>query len=108
MIWTGRGRHGWVGVFGSAFSNALAEAGRPLSSAADVLSGLKVWPTIGVAAGADASRREVDQLDEPSQDAGFDAAVEAAGKVDILVNNGQKGHAMDLTNVTGEAFSTDL
>ncbi|MEZ6146476.1 MAG: hypothetical protein R3B91_13895 [Planctomycetaceae bacterium] len=33
--------------------------------------------------------------------AGFDAAVEAAGKVDILINNGQKGHAMDLTNVTG-------
>lgn len=51
---------------------------------------------------------QLDHLDENSAADGFDAAVDAAGKVDILINNGQQGHALDLTNVTAEAFSKDL
>ncbi|MCA9026541.1 MAG: SDR family oxidoreductase [Planctomycetaceae bacterium] len=100
---------GGSGYLGSAFSNALAEAGatvvvgsRDAERAQSVADGL-VSPQGQTHRGV-----KLDQLDEPSLHAGFDAAVEAAGKVDILVNNGQKGHAMDLTNVTGEAFSTDL
>ncbi len=50
----------------------------------------------------------IDQLDEHSIQTGFDAAVSAAGKVDLLINNGQQGHGLDLTNVTAEAFNRDL
>lgn len=51
---------------------------------------------------------ELDHLDEDSLHRGFDQAVAKAGKVDILINNGQQGHPLDLTDVTGEAFSQDL
>jgi gluconate 5-dehydrogenase len=51
---------------------------------------------------------ELDQLDEPSIHRGFDQAIETAGAVDILINNGQQGHPMDLTNVSAEAFTKDL
>ena len=51
---------------------------------------------------------ELNHLDEESLNKGFDAAVKAAGTIDVLVNNGQQGHAMDLTDVTAEAFSQDL
>jgi NAD(P)-dependent dehydrogenase (short-subunit alcohol dehydrogenase family) len=50
----------------------------------------------------------IDQLEESSIHAGFNEAVRIAGKVDLLVNNGQGGHALDLTNVTYEAFHSDL
>jgi len=50
----------------------------------------------------------LDQLDEISLHRGFDTAVAAAGHIDILVNNGQQGHATDLASVTGEEFSRDL
>jgi NAD(P)-dependent dehydrogenase (short-subunit alcohol dehydrogenase family) len=51
---------------------------------------------------------QLDQLDEQSIISGFDTAVKAAGKIDILVNNGQQGHALDLTNVSAKAFQEDL
>jgi len=50
----------------------------------------------------------LNHLDEESLNQGFDATVAAAGKVDILINNGQQGHALDLTTVTAEAFNDDL
>jgi NAD(P)-dependent dehydrogenase (short-subunit alcohol dehydrogenase family) len=75
---------------------------RELSRAQVVVDGL---PVIG-----DAKHHAVvlDQMDENSLNTGFDAAVSAAGKVDILINNGQQGHPVDLTNITGEQFSRDL
>ena len=98
---------GASGFLGQSLSRALAEAGASVvvtsrdatraQQAADALPG--DGPHHGVA---------MDQLDEDSINSGFDAAVAAAGKIDILVNNGQQGHAMDLTNITGEAFSKDL
>ncbi|MEZ6146477.1 MAG: hypothetical protein R3B91_13900 [Planctomycetaceae bacterium] len=44
---TGRvaAHHGWVGVSGVRVLECGGERGRPLSSAAVTLSGLKVWPT---------------------------------------------------------------
>ncbi len=51
---------------------------------------------------------QLDHLNEHSLNTGFDAAVAAAGQVDILINNGQQGHAMDVTDVTFEAFNKDL
>ena len=50
----------------------------------------------------------LDQLDENSITEGFSAALQLAGEIDVLVNNGQQGHAMDLTDVTPEAFRSDL
>jgi len=100
---------GGSGYLGSSFAEILAAAG------ANVVIGSRHAET------AQRVARELpstgtsthygvvlDQLDEDSLHAGFDAAVEVAGKVDILINNGQQGHALDLTDVTGEAFSRDL
>ena len=98
---------GGSGFLGGALSRALAEAGatvvvgsRDLHRAQQVAESLPGnGPHFGV---------ELNQLDETSLNKGFEAAVKAAGKIDVLVNNGQQGHAMDLTDVTAEAFSQDL
>jgi len=98
---------GATGYLGGALARALAEAGatvvaasRELSRAEDVAKSLPGDQThFGV---------EINQLDEASITNGFAAAVDAAGCVDVMVNNGQQGHAMDLTDVTAEAFSEDL
>jgi NAD(P)-dependent dehydrogenase (short-subunit alcohol dehydrogenase family) len=100
---------GGSGYLGRSLSRALAEAGatvvvgsRELDRAQDVVDGL-------ASIGSTAHHAVVlDHMDETSVNAGFDAAVAAAGKVDILINNGQQGHALDLTNVTAEAFNKDL
>jgi len=100
---------GGTGYLGRSFSRALAEAGasvvvasRDASRAAAVAEALPAVENVTHHAVA------LDQLDEDSLNQGFDEAVAAAGQVDILINNGQQGHALDLTNVTGEAFSKDL
>ena len=100
---------GGSGYLGSSFARILAEAGagvvvgsRSKETAQRVASEL---PSPG---GATHHGVSLDQLDEVSLHAGFEASVEAAGQVDVLINNGQQGHALDLTDVTGEAFSKDL
>ena len=100
---------GGSGYLGNSFSRALAEAGASVVIAsrdkdrADLVAG--DLPSPG---GATHFGVQLDQLDEASLNSGFDAAVHAAGQVDILINNGQKGHPLDLTDVTAEAFSEDL
>jgi gluconate 5-dehydrogenase len=100
---------GGSGYLGQSMSRALAEAGasvvvgsREKARAQQVVDGL---PS---AAGAKHQAVVLDQLNEASVNEGFNAAVAAAGQIDILINNGQQGHALDLTNVTAEAFSKDL
>ncbi|MDA1016853.1 MAG: SDR family oxidoreductase [Planctomycetota bacterium] len=100
---------GGSGYLGRSFSRALAEAGasvvvgsRARERAQEVVDEL---PSPG---GARHHAVVLDQLDEDSLNAGFDAAIAAAGQVDVLINNGQQGHALDLTDVTGDAFSKDL
>ena len=98
---------GASGCLGGAMSRALAEAGATVVvGSRDALKAQRVaealpgdGPHYGV---------ELNHLDEESLNKGFDAAVKAAGTIDVLVNNGQQGHAMDLTDVTAEAFSQDL
>lgn len=98
---------GATGYLGGALARALAEAGatvvaasRKLSRAEEVVKSLPGdQPHYGV---------ELDQLDESSIANGFAAAVKVAGSVDVVINNGQQGHAMDLTDVTAEEFSKDL
>lgn len=100
---------GGSGYLGGALSRALAEAGatvvvgsRQQTTARDVAHAL---PS---PFGQTHEGVELNQLEEASLHAGFDAAVQQAGRVDILVNNGQQGHAVDLTNVTMDEFSQDL
>ena len=51
---------------------------------------------------------EMDHMDEASITDGFARAVELAGGLDILVNNGHEPLANDWTNVTGEQFTRQL
>lgn len=47
-------------------------------------------------------------MDPAALDAGFAAAVAAAGKIDVLVNNGHEGEPNDWTTVTPEQFTRHL
>lgn len=100
---------GASGHLGGSLASALAEAGaevvvasRDADRARDVVAGLPT-PT-GVRHHAVA----IDQLDAESIDRGFEDAVAQAGRLDILVNNGQAGDAHDLTNVTADDFNRQL
>jgi gluconate 5-dehydrogenase len=97
---------GGTGYLGTAFSEALAEAGATVvissRDAARAQEAADALPTVngnrhhGVA---------LNQLDADSIRDGFQQAVEAAGAVDILVNNGLAATSGDITNVTFEAFA---
>ena len=90
-------------------SRALAEAGASVVVASRVLERAEqVVADLPSPGGAEHHAVVIDQLDETSIQIGFESAVSAAGKVDLLINNGQQGHALDLTNVTAEAFNRDL
>lgn len=96
------GASGWLGT---AFANALAEAGATVVTAsrnADLAS------ETAARLGNRHHGVTLDQLDEDSINAGFATAVEAAGKVDILVNNGHAADANDLTTAQAEDFDKVL
>jgi gluconate 5-dehydrogenase len=97
---------GGTGHLGTAFSNALAEAGaavvissREEQRAQDAAGALPV--------SGEASHHGValDHMDEKSLHSGFEAAVCVAGKVDILVNNGLEAIGKDLTDTNFQEFS---
>ena len=97
------GATGWLG---SAFSRALAEVGatvvissRARDRAQDAAAAL---PCPG---GATHHGVQLDLMDEVSLTTGCQAAIDAAGQVDILINNGVDVVAKDLTNITFEEFS---
>ena len=50
----------------------------------------------------------INQLDEATIESGFDSAVEQAGRLDVLVNNGHAAGRSDWTGVTGEEFNQQL
>ena len=100
---------GGSGHLGQSLSRAMAEAGASVIIASrDLERAKQVANELPTPGGAVHCAVVINQLDEDSIQSGFDAAVSMAGKVDLLVNNGQQGHALDLTNVTAEAFSSDL
>ena len=100
---------GGSGHLGQSFSRALAEAGATVViGSRDRARALSVAAALPTPGGASHFAVALDHLDEASLNAGFDAAVAQAGQIDILVNNGQQGHPLDLTNVTAEAFNKDL
>lgn len=100
---------GASGYLGGALARALAEAGatvvvssRELSRAEDFAA------TLPTSSGAAHHAVQLDHMDEASLEDGFAQAVEAAGGLDILVNNGHDPLANDWTDVTGEQFSRQL
>ena len=96
------GASGWLGT---AFANALAEAG------ATVVTASRDADTAAKSAEALPGEHhsvQLDQMDEASIDSGFADAISKAGCVDILINNGHAGNASDLTGVSGEEFNQVL
>jgi gluconate 5-dehydrogenase len=100
---------GGSGHLGRSLSRALAEAGASVIIASRDLERAKaVADELPAPNGASHHAVVINQLEEESIHQGFDAAVRSAGKVDLLVNNGQQGHALDWTDITFEAFNSDL
>ncbi len=100
---------GGSGFLGRSLSRALAEAGATVViGSRDRERTQHVVDELPSPGNAIHHAVVLNQLDESSLNGGFAAAVAAAGQVDILINNGQQGHALDLTNVTAEAFNKDL
>ncbi len=100
---------GASGYLGSAFARALAEAGARV-----IASSRNQERASAVAAGLSSSGKaahfgvEIDHMDQESLKKGFDEAMQAAGRIDILVNNGHEALASDWTTVTPEDFSRHL
>jgi gluconate 5-dehydrogenase len=100
---------GASGHLGSALAQALAEAGCRVvvasrdpgrgTAAAEVLGGPQQGRHLAVV---------LDHMDEASLTRGFNDALAAAGRIDVLVNNGHEGLAADWTAVTAEQFSRQL
>lgn len=100
---------GGSGYLGRSIAHALAEAGATVVVASrDRNRAQPVIEELPSPHGAVHHSVVLDQMDEHSIQKGFLAAVSAAGQIDILINNGQQGHAHDLTNVTAEEFNKDL
>ena len=100
---------GGSGYLGQSLARALAEAGaNVVVTSRDRTRAQSVVDELPTMEGAVHRSVVLDHMNESSINSGFDAAVEAVGQVDILINNGQQGHALDLTNVTAEAFGKDL
>ena len=97
---------GATGYLGSAMSRALAEAGASvLISSRDRGRAEDAAAKLPVAGKAEHWGVELNHLEADSVESGFAEAVESAGKIDILVNNGNEALGKDLTSVTHEEFS---
>lgn len=99
---------GATGHLGSAMARGLAEAGarvivssRNLQKAQELAASLpsSSKPHLGVA---------LDHMQEESISEGFRQAIEQAGSIDILVNNGHEVVANDWSTISGEQFSRQL
>ena len=100
---------GGAGYLGAAMARALAEAGAQVvissrqlhlaERAAAELPAVETGAHLGV---------ELNHMDEASLEAGFTAAVDQLGKVDVLVNNGHEPLGNDWSTVTGEQFTRQL
>lgn len=100
------GGSGWLG---GAMAAALAEAGANVVVASrDAERAEQTAATLVTHRNNVHTSVVIDQLDPASIRRGFDDAVQAAGKVDILINNGHAGDPHDLTNIDAEHFNRVL
>jgi NAD(P)-dependent dehydrogenase (short-subunit alcohol dehydrogenase family) len=100
---------GATGHLGQAMAAALAEAGARVIVASRNAN--KAQAAVARLQGAQSGRHltvAIDHLDEESIERGFNSAVEQAGQIDILVNNGHQGLIADWRDVSGEQFNRQL
>lgn len=100
---------GATGHLGSAMAEALAEVGARIvvagrdrercQAAAEKLPAVSVGAHLAVT---------LDQMEPGALQQGFDEALAAAGRIDILVNNGHEGLGVDWRDVAGEQFTRQL
>ena len=96
---------GGTGYLGRSFSRALAEAGASVVVASREQERAEAAAANLPAAGEAVHHGvTIDQTDPQSIEEGFRRAVDAAGRVDVLVNNGLAGCTSDLTDCTFEEF----
>jgi NAD(P)-dependent dehydrogenase (short-subunit alcohol dehydrogenase family) len=100
---------GATGHLGSAMADALAEAGASVIASsrrlADAQGVAQRLPRVGA---TKHHAIELDHTSESSIQRGFDAAIEAAGRIDILINNGHDPLGADWRTVTAEQFTRQL
>ena len=100
------GASGWLG---GAMAAALAEAGaNVVVGSREDDTGKQVVAKLTTDQNNHHTNVVIDQLDSTSIRNGFEAAVQSAGKIDILVNNAHAGDSHDLTNVDAEQFDQVL
>jgi gluconate 5-dehydrogenase len=100
---------GGAGWLGGAFAEALAEAGaRVVVSSRDPRRAEAAAAALPRPHGAEHVGVTLDQLDPAAIESGFGAAVEAAGQVDVLVDNAHAWTPNDWTEVTAEQFDRQL
>ena len=99
------GATGWLG---SAFAEALAEAGaRVVASSRDGARAEALAAALP-RAGVEHVGVALDHFDPATIESGFAAALKATGQVDILVSNGHSWVASDWTDVSAEQFTRQM
>jgi NAD(P)-dependent dehydrogenase (short-subunit alcohol dehydrogenase family) len=97
---------GGTGWLGKAFSEALAAAGATVViSSRDRSRADQVAAELLAEHGQRHCGVKLDQTDTDSIHTGFRQAVESAGQVDILVNNGLELVGQDITDISLDAFA---
>ncbi|MBL8848562.1 MAG: SDR family oxidoreductase [Planctomycetaceae bacterium] len=100
---------GASGYLGTAFANALAEAGATVVvSSRDQAKADEAAARLPSPGGAKHAGVVINQLDEGTIVSGFDAAAAHRGRLDILVNNGHAASKNDWTGVTSDEFNQQL
>lgn len=100
---------GASGHLGRSMARALAEAGATVICASRAIArAQKIAASLPAAQTTTHHAVEINYLGEDSIQAGFAAAVQHAGHVDVLVNNGHDGDGHDLTDVTAQQFNDQL
>jgi NAD(P)-dependent dehydrogenase (short-subunit alcohol dehydrogenase family) len=100
---------GASGYLGSSMSQALAEAGAAVvTTSRDIERARAAAASLPSPGGAQHCGVALDQMEAEKLDGQFAAAVDRAGPIDILINNGHEGEASDWTNVTPEQFTRQL
>jgi len=100
---------GATGHLGQAMSRALAEAGASVViSSRDQSRAREAAALLPVVGEAKHYGIELNYMDSASIECGVADALEVAGRIDILVNNGYERVTADWTDVTGEQFTRQL
>lgn len=100
---------GGTGHLGSAMSEALAEAGaRVVLTSREAAKAQAAAEKLPSPAGARHVGLPLDHMQADTLESQFAAVLDAAGRVDVLVNNGHEALAADWTTVTAAEFSRHL